>query len=102
MTGFHRPLVPKIRSELLELFAIAEASSGAPVEVVREIFKDSIRADVTNASAVENLERLERLAQDPTRKVGWNRPSPIYKSNPEREEEQNYSESLQKELAIAA
>lgn len=102
MTGFQRPLVPKIRSELLELFAIAEASSGAPLEEVREIFKDSIRADVTNASAVENLERLEKLAQDPTRKVRWRRSSPIYSSNPEREEEQSYYETLQKELAIAA
>ncbi len=102
MTGFQRPLVPKIRSELLELLAIAEASSGAPVEEVREIFKDSIRADLTNTSAVENLERLEKLAQDPTRKVGWSRSSPIYNGNPEREEEQSYSETLQKELAIAA
>ena len=92
LEGLKRPLVPKIRSELLELLAIAEASSGAPVGEVRELFEEAIRTDITNFRAVQNLTIFDSLAQDPTRVPGWRRESPLLDRNPERVEEQSFTQ----------
>ncbi len=99
--GLKRPLIPRIRSELLELLAIAEASSGAPEGEVRELFDQAIRTDITNCRAVENLAVFESLTQDPTRVAEWRRGSPLLDRNPERVEEKSFTESLQKDLALA-
>jgi tetratricopeptide (TPR) repeat protein len=100
--AFKRPLVPRIRSELLELLAIAQASSGAGANEVRELFQEAIRTDIKNTRAVENLTKFERLVQDPTRRVGWSRESPLLENNPEWAEEKSFAETLQKDLAVAA
>jgi tetratricopeptide (TPR) repeat protein len=102
LEAFKRPLVPKIRSELLELLAIAEASSGAPPREVRELFERAIRTDVTNLGAVNNLAIFESVARDPTRAVGWNQQLPLLDRNPERAEEKSFTESLQNDLVPAA
>jgi tetratricopeptide (TPR) repeat protein len=102
LEAFKRPLVPKIRSELLELLAIAEVSSGAPESEVRELFQQAVRTDITNFRAVENLTRFETLAQDPTRVVGWRKESPLLDRNPERVEEKSFTEHLRKDVAVAA
>lgn len=101
LEALKRTLVSRIRSELLELLAIAEASSGANASQVRELFEQAIRTDIKNTRAVENLTKFEELVQNPTRLVGWRRESPFLKRYPERVEEKSFAESLQKELAIA-
>jgi tetratricopeptide (TPR) repeat protein len=100
--AFARQLVPRIHSELLELLAIAEASSGASEQEVRDLFEQAIRTDVRNTRAVDNLNKFEELVQDPTRDVGWRRESSLIKLRPEDEEEKDFKEKLQKDLAIAA
>jgi tetratricopeptide (TPR) repeat protein len=99
--AFERPLVPRIRSELLELLAIAEASSGAAADEVRALFQQAIRTDVRNTRALDNLTKFEELIQDPTRLVGWRRESPLL-DDPVHVEEKGFTETLQKDLAIAA
>jgi tetratricopeptide (TPR) repeat protein len=102
LDAFKRPLVPKIRSELLELLAIAEASSGAGANDVRKLFEEAIQTDIKNTRAIYNLTKFEELVHDPTKLVGWRRDSLLLDKNPERIEEKNFTESLQKDLAIAA
>jgi hypothetical protein len=102
LAAFKRPLVPRIHSELLELFAIAEASSGAPVDEVREIFKRAISVDIRNTRAVDNMNRFEELVRHPNKLVGWRQESTLIVQFPDAEEERDFTESLQRELAIAA
>jgi tetratricopeptide (TPR) repeat protein len=102
LEGLKRPLVPKLRSELLELLAISEASTGAPVQHVRELFEQAISTDIANVNAVDNLRIFESLAQNPTRAAGWKRESPLLDRNPERVEEKSFTESLQRDLLPAA
>ena len=100
LEGLERRLVPRIRSELLELLAIAEASSGAPERDVREFFEQAIRTDITNFRAVHNLTIFQSLIQDPTRVPGWERESSLLDRSPERVEEKSFAESLQRDLAV--
>jgi hypothetical protein len=100
--AFTRQLVPKIHSELLELLAIAKASSGASEQEVRDLFEQAIRTDIRNTRAVDNLNKFEELVQDPTRDVDWRRESSLIKLHPEDIEEKDFKEKLQKDLAIAA
>jgi tetratricopeptide (TPR) repeat protein len=100
LEGLKRPLVPKIRSELLELLAIVEASSGAPETEVRDLFEQAVRTDITNYRAVENLTRFETVAHDPTRVAGWRKESQLLDRNPERVEERSFTEDLRKDLAV--
>ncbi len=102
LEAFMRPLVPKIRSELLELLAIAEASSGASPGEVRKLFVEAIRTDIRNTRAVANLAKFEELVQDPTRLVGWRQESSLLDHHPEFEEEKAFADDLLKDLTIAA
>jgi tetratricopeptide (TPR) repeat protein len=102
LEAFNRPLVPRIHSELLELLAIAEASSGASPDEVRELFTEAIRIDIRNTRAVDNLTKFEELVQDPKRLVGWRRESSLLDPHPESEEEKDFADNLQKDLAVAA
>ena len=74
--GLHKESSMRVRSELHEFLAIAQAGLDYPDDVIRRSFESAIRLDPSNDRAIRNLDRFETaLSSRAPRPREWERAS---------------------------